>query len=358
MHTRGEDTGWTVWDRETRGFVSRFGNLTGLKGIKQKRQLEITPYIAHGTTDPSVDPELDGVKDEFDHAENIGMDLKLGITPNLTLNAAFQPDFGQVEADPSELNLSPFETYFDEKRPFFLDGAQYFWHPDHTMFYSRRIGTGGANSRIRMAGKVIGKTENDIALAMLYAQTDVTGNDQSHNFLKSGNQKTHYLFGKFGREFKGGANQISIAQSAVIRKAELNDSGDRNRDGYTSRVDFDLNFHDRDYLIHGSFIGSIIDPAELESDTTALMQSMQSRRYGTGGVLKLLKVGGNLNYGLILRSRDEDLDINDFGFNSSNDDLKTILWGEYSYNSDSQSLKFLNWEIEGELSRTWLYAAS
>ncbi len=92
-------------------------------------------------TDPS-DPDHPTSDEEWDRFGNFGADIKYGVTSDLTLSAAIQPDFGQVEADPSVLNLSPFETYYQEKRPFFVEGAQFFWHPDFTVFYSRRIGTG------------------------------------------------------------------------------------------------------------------------------------------------------------------------------------------------------------------------
>ena len=79
------------------------------------------------------------------------------MTADLTLNATIQPDFGQVEADPAVLNRSPHETFYEEKRPFFIEGNRFFQTPGFNMFYSRRIGTGDESSRIRFAGKLTGK---------------------------------------------------------------------------------------------------------------------------------------------------------------------------------------------------------
>ena len=97
MHARGEDTSWVNWDREVPGFVSRFGEITGLFDVPSVRQLELLPYVVHRSTDPSAV----GDEDELDHFDNFGLDVKYGVTSDLTLNVTFQPDFGQVEAVPA-----------------------------------------------------------------------------------------------------------------------------------------------------------------------------------------------------------------------------------------------------------------
>ena len=91
MHGRGEDTAWVIWDRDTPGFVSRFGHLTGLRDIPAPRQLELLPYAVYRATDPSTPGH-----ERIDNFENLGVDLKYGVTADLCLNATFQPDFGQV----------------------------------------------------------------------------------------------------------------------------------------------------------------------------------------------------------------------------------------------------------------------
>ena len=134
------------------GFVSRFPNLVGVKGIAPRRAIEIMPYVtsrAEYTHPDAADPFRDGSR----YVPGIGGDLRVGLTSNLTLNATVNPDFGQVEVDPAVVNLSDFETFYDEKRPFFLDGASIFsfgqggshstwgfnWSSP-SLFYSRRVG--------------------------------------------------------------------------------------------------------------------------------------------------------------------------------------------------------------------------
>ncbi|NNE42588.1 MAG: carbohydrate binding family 9 domain-containing protein, partial [Gemmatimonadetes bacterium] len=80
MQRRGEDTSWVVWDKETSGFVSRFGEVTGIEGVRSPRQLEVVPYFVQRTTDPS----LEGAEDRFSNVQNFGADLKYGLTPDLT----------------------------------------------------------------------------------------------------------------------------------------------------------------------------------------------------------------------------------------------------------------------------------
>jgi hypothetical protein len=329
MQGRGEDDGWVVWDRETRGFVSRFGTVTGIEGVHPPRQLEVVPYFVSRATNEVDVNSIDG-------SGNMGADVKYGVTADLTLNATVQPDFGQVEADPAVLNLSPFETFFDEKRPFFIEGARFFQHSDFNLFYSRRIGTeAGENSRIRFAGKLTGKTAQGISVAGLYAITDITQDGQGHNLFKRGTLPSQYFVGRVGKEFKEGAHRINLMQTAAIRTGsnldpDYNDS--ERRDAYTTGADLDLNFHDRDYNVQGSFVGSIVQPS------TSVGESRPSKIYGTGGALEARKLGGNNRGGLWGRWEGDRLDLNDLGFLSAPDEINGGFWLQRRLNGDGKSL--------------------
>ncbi len=347
MHGRGEDTAWVIWDRETRGFVSRFGELTGLQGVPPARQVELLPYAVVRATDASVAGD-----DRIDNSHNLGLDLKYGVTANLTLNATVQPDFGQVEADPAVLNLSPFETFYDEKRPFFIEGSRFFSPPSFRVFYSRRIGTGSELSRIRFAGKLTGKTRKGFSIAALYASTDVTERGQSHNLFKRGEQQTHYLVGRFGKEFNKGQHRVNFMQTAVYRSADRDTYGDSDsRDAWTSAFDFSMNLHDRTYNIEGSFVGSIIDPAASASDPSLV----HDRIYGTGGTLDARKLGGTWLGGVWSRWETERLDLNDAGFLSAPDEVGLGGWLNYQLHPKSSSSIFRNGHAEVNLHRMWLY---
>jgi hypothetical protein len=113
-----EATSWPPFSRTTPGLMSQLGTLQGLEGLGRSNRIEITPYaVTKNVT------RADG-SGGFDHPQQLsaGADLKVGLTPNVTLDATVNPDFGQVEADPGELNLSAFETFFRERRPFFVEG--------------------------------------------------------------------------------------------------------------------------------------------------------------------------------------------------------------------------------------------
>jgi hypothetical protein len=136
-----ETTTWPLLSKNASGFVSSFGDLTGITRGKASKRLELVPYIVGevGTTPLDVGNPL---QNSPDHDMSVGLDLKYAVTPALNLTGTVNPDFGQVEADPAVVNLSAFETFFQEKRPFFIEGAgtYQFECRDCNLFYSRRIG--------------------------------------------------------------------------------------------------------------------------------------------------------------------------------------------------------------------------
>ena len=135
-----EENYWALVRRTESGWASRFGELHGIRGVAPRARLEIVPYIAGssrltGDRDPG---------DPFDDGKNlsgrVGADLKVGIGSNLTLDVTGNPDFGQIDADPAEVNLTAFETIFPERRPFFLEGNNVLTAGTGNFYYSRRIG--------------------------------------------------------------------------------------------------------------------------------------------------------------------------------------------------------------------------
>lgn len=176
---------WVAVPRTERVWTSSFGDLQGIQGVRPSARVEVVPYVAgssalNGNRDPS---------DPFDDGKNLGgrtgVDLKMGVGPNLTLEATVNPDFRQVEADPAEVNLSAFETFFNEKRGFFLEGAQLLnTRLVNNFFYSRRIGATPttsvsgdfvdypAASTILGAAKLTGRLSSGTSLGFLAAATD------------------------------------------------------------------------------------------------------------------------------------------------------------------------------------------
>jgi hypothetical protein len=179
IQRRQEVDEWALVPRSARGEVSYYGVLDGLLGLRTTRLFQIVPYFASGLYARYHQAPLDGTS----LYGNIGGDLKLGLTPALTLDATFNPDFGQVEADQVVLNLTTFEVFFPEKRPFFLEGVDIFQTPI-AMFYSRRIGHAPAEpnnydlaepmpqGRIWAAAKLTGLVAPRLTIGVLDAITD------------------------------------------------------------------------------------------------------------------------------------------------------------------------------------------
>jgi len=188
---QNEDDYWVVVPRIEDAWSSRFGQLTGIGSVEQGRRIEILPYGAVGAMatanrDPN-NPFLDDVNLEG----NVGADLKMGLGSNLTLDATFLPDFGQVEVDPAVINLTDTETFYPERRPFFTEGGALLESFENNYFYSRRIGgppLGSASgdfvdapgeTTILGAGKLTGRLPSGTSLGMIAA---VTGEERARVF--------------------------------------------------------------------------------------------------------------------------------------------------------------------------------
>jgi hypothetical protein len=136
---------WAHVSKSESGFVSRFGHLNGLRDIPAPHRVEVLPFAL---ARQSWTPATGRMDRNSSYSMEGGVDLKIGLGNSLTIDATVNPDFGQVEADPAVLNLSTFETFYPEKRPFFIEGMQIIRFPTFGdgggpgMFYSRRIGRG------------------------------------------------------------------------------------------------------------------------------------------------------------------------------------------------------------------------
>jgi hypothetical protein len=238
--TLNEGDYWIVIPRTVRAWSSRFGDLAGISGIVPPRRLEALPYVAGGSTLSGGDRDR---KNPFDDGKNlegrVGADVKMGLGPNLTLETTINPDFGQVEADPAEVNLTAFETRFPEKRPFFLEGAQLFniGHPN--FYYSRRIGrtpigpaTGDyvdypSSSTILAAAKLTGRLPSKTSIGLISAVTDSeeaqvatlhTGASSTSSIRSVGvSPRAYHTVGRVLQEFGPSASTAGLIFDVVHR---------------------------------------------------------------------------------------------------------------------------------------------
>jgi len=239
---------WSFWRLNETGGPPRFGHLEGLSLTRAPGRAEVLPYVvARASSDPSV--EVDNpFSDRREYAGRVGADLKYMLSSNLTLNATINPDFGQVEVDPAVVNLTAFETYFQERRPFFVEGSglyEFGWMNCFTcsnigtvdLFYPRRIGrrpqgegnayarrAGGfadvpENSRILGAAKITGQAGRGWTIGLLDAVT-ARENAQietgaSQRLTMEVEPFTNYFVGRLSRDLGGGGFVRGMATSVV-----------------------------------------------------------------------------------------------------------------------------------------------
>jgi hypothetical protein len=188
--SRKKETDWWAFTPKSRsGFISHFGKLTGLRSLPAPRLLEILPFI---TGRQSSDPATSVSRSRQEFQGNGGLDLKYGLSSNFILDATINPDFGQVEADPAVLNLSTYETFYPENRPFFIEGTQIIHFTTFGgdfgpgMFYSRRIGRGLTPGEVNVpAGGTIEDMPQQTAILGAVKLTGKTGGGLSMGVMEA-----------------------------------------------------------------------------------------------------------------------------------------------------------------------------
>jgi hypothetical protein len=259
-----EEDYWVVVGRTERGWASRFGDLRGIEGVRPARRIELLPYVA-GSSTMSGNRNL---RDPFDDGRNLeqrfGADLKFGVGSNLTLEATVNPDFGQIEADPAEVNLSAFETFFSERRPFFLEGSNLLQAATSNFFYSRRIGArpiGPADGEfsdypstatILGAAKLTGRLPSGMSIGLLGAATSEehaeTFDDDLFSTVRVA-PRAYWGVGRIQQEFGSQGSTVGLHATAMHR-----DIGDGDplgnllvRNAITFAADTDVRFNNRTY---------------------------------------------------------------------------------------------------------------
>ena len=261
----------TFIPKSERGGVPYFGHLEGIEGLRAGRRLELLPYTV-GKSE-FVDRTGNPFREFPENRMSGGLDLLYGVTSNLTLNAAFNPDFGQVEVDPAVVNLGVYETFFDEKRPFFIEGSEIFdFGADGTsggqIFYSRRIGRaptlGGLTpsaernvpevTTILGAGKLTGKTHG-WSLGVLEA---VTAREEAR--YRTGGVDgdwpveplSNYFVTRARRESRGGQSIYGGILTSTVRSLDWQGARDfLHEAAYAGGVDFRHEWGKRMWAAYG-----------------------------------------------------------------------------------------------------------
>ena len=315
-----ETSMWSFWGRNAAGGPPAFGHIEGLRVRERPRGLEILPYVVSRASYIPIreGDEGDPFRDASEFTARVGGDLKALLTSNLTLDLTVNPDFGQVEVDPAVVNLSAFETSFQEKRPFFVEGSGLFGYgglscffcsnvSSMSLYYSRRIGRqprgsppdGYAyldrpeNATILGAAKITGRTRGGYQVGFLDAVTraehaDIAFDDGRPNLEREVEPLTNYFVGRVRRNYTGGRGYLGAIATSVIRRFGYDSlTLAMPRHSEAIGVDWERWWKNRTYRIASNFAVSSVtgDPSVILSlqESSARYFNRPDRKHGSNG---------------------------------------------------------------------------
>ena len=345
-----EESDWEPQSSTGPGMLYLFGELRGIKGLKKAQRIELMPYALGEFKTFRKEPGNPFANSGHRLLGNMGLDAKIGVGSNFTIDMTVNPDFGQVESDPSVMNLTAFETFYEEKRPFFMEGRSIFNFDmdDASVFYSRRIGHSPSfqpvlkdqefikapdKTTILSAVKFSGKTANGLSVGALQS---FTANEKATINSPSGDRKvsvepfTSYAVARVQQDFNQSNTMFGGILTSTNRSLNNPDLYNLNKGAYTGGVDLMHYWNEKEYFIEAKVIGS-----EIQGKPEAIRDlQLSSARYyqrpdaghigydstlttlsGYGGKLKIGKGSKGLwKYSTEVGWRSPGLDLNDIGY--------------------------------------------
>ncbi|MDP9347963.1 MAG: DUF5916 domain-containing protein, partial [Gemmatimonadota bacterium] len=389
--------------KRERGGVARFGHLQGLRGIRARDRLEVLPYalaradFRQVPRNPAV-AFADPFRSGSEGGGGVGADVKFRVTSNFTLDATLNPDFGQVEVDPAEVNLTAFETRFQEKRPFFVEGSEIFRFGagggspfgggPAQLLYSRRVGRapqlsvpGTAayslapdNTTILGAAKLTGRTRNGWSIGLLEA---VAGREAALFVDALGTRGeaaveplSNYFAARVKRDLQGGRTTVGAIATSVVRDLDSPLLASRlRRAAYVGGADFRHEWADRVWSVSGYF-----SPAYVGGSREAMIATQRSSaRYFQrpdalhlrvdSAATGLLGYTGQIDFGkragawqgdVQLTATSPGYEVNDLGFQTAADRLE--LDTRLTYEETRPGRLFRRWSVSSGPDFSWNYA--
>jgi len=342
------------WERQTKtgpGMLYNYGEFIGLKGLKKSRRLEIQPFVLGDLRTMQEIPGSPYTKNGRSWGSNAGLDAKIGVSSNFTVDLTVNPDFGQVESDPSVMNLTAFETFYEEKRPFFLEGLTIFDYKfdRQNLFYSRRIGHSPSRSvngddqhfvknpdmtTILSAAKFSGTDSKGLSVGLIQS---VTANEYARITDLYGNESkqiveplTNYLVGRIQKGYKAGNTIIGGMFTSTNRFINDEELEFLPSDAFTGGVDLLHHWKDKKFFVNAKLSGSYIKGSqeaikELQESPAHYFQRpgadylnydiTKTSLSGFGGKIELGKgSGGHWKYSTALSWLTPGFDLNDLGY--------------------------------------------
>ena len=370
---------WAPLSSQESGAVSKYGTLQGLEDVASRWRLEVAPYSLGRLQRAMGNPDNPFFK-ENDPFATLGMDLKYGLTGNFTLDVTANPDFGQVEADPAQVNLTEFETFFPERRPFFVEGSNIFRFnigDRDELFHSRRIGRkprrrpdsqGGYYdipevTTIQVAEKLSGKTASGWTVGLLHAST---ARETADIVTRRGDAldevvepATQYSLARLQKDFRDGNSAVGVIATGVFRPEDEAEALDTHTSAITGGFDFRHRFWNDNFRFSGYALASHVTGTE---DAIAQTQRAPGRymhrpdadhltydptRTSLGGLsasANFSKIGGSFwRYYAGFRTRTPEFETNDIGFMSRSDFL--VSWAGIGYNHSLPTQHLRQWDM-------------
>ena len=353
IYRYNERVSWPKFTQSKPDLMSQLGTLTGLDDLEAPRRMEAMPYIVTKNA-----TEIRNNRFQTPSSASMGGDIKYRVASNITLDATLNPDFGQVEADPSVLNLSAYESFFDERRPFFVAGRGLFKFDVNCsqvncsgegLFYSRRIGrtpqlagTYGDTvpappTTILGAAKLLGRFPSGTTIGVLNAVTQRATNIGDTTFEPS----TNFMVLRATQDLRKGNSGFGVMATAVDRFLDKWTTPYLASNAYAGAVDFRHRFLKNTYEVSGSF-----DVSQVRGDQAVIAQLQQTSAHyfqrpdanlgfdpnrttltGDAEELKFGKVGGqHLMFETAYLRRSPGFEINDIGYLRRADQQNWTTW--------------------------------
>jgi hypothetical protein len=383
-----EESNWDHQSKTGPGMLFNFGELHGIKGLKKSQRLEIMPYALGELSTMKKESTNPFTTKGRSWGGNGGLDAKIGVSSNFTLDLTVNPDFGQVESDPSVMNLTAFETFYEEKRPFFLEGLTIFDYKfdNESLFYSRRIGHAPSFSpepndtlyvdspdmtTILSAVKLSGTTSRGLSVGLIQS---VTTNEFARLSDPEGNitttkvePLTNYMVARLQKSYNGANTIVGGMLTSVNRVINESNLEFLPSDAYTGGLDLMHHWNDKEYFVDGRLIGSY-----LNGTTTAMtaLQESSARYYqrpgadyldfdtthttlsGYGGKLKIGKGSKGLwRYSTGITWLSPGIELNDLGYMNSADVINQE--NEVAYFVNKPVSIFRTYKIDLEQFNSW-----
>lgn len=372
LYRKNETSFWQHIPKDAPGLVHLFGELAGLEKIKPRKIFDITPYGVTKMETYKKDPANPFMAKGSKFGLNGGIDAKIGVTNNMTMDLTINPDFGQVEADPSEVNLTAYETFFAEKRPFFIEGNNITNFNigvgdgdvgNDNLFYSRRIGRrpqgepdldDGMYSDIPRfttilgAAKLTGKTSDGLSVGFIEA---VTGEEKAE-IDNNGERRfetveplSNYLVGRVQKDFHEGKTIIGGIFTGTSRDLDSDLEEYLHKSAYSGGIDFTQYFKDKNWMVSVSTALSQVkgtrEAIKLTQESSARYFQRPDKKYsvldpdltslaGTGGKIQLMKLNGHVNIMGVVTWKSPGFEINDLGYSQNSDQILAVAWAGYN----------------------------